>query len=67
VVNVAKSGLGPGVPMMDLLNSGTLTKSKPSIIIWEFPVRYLGSEDLWKRKAVVGQNHKAELAGDDNV
>jgi alginate O-acetyltransferase complex protein AlgJ len=67
VVNVAKSGLGPGVPMMDLLKSDTLTQNKPTIIVWEFPVRYLGSENLWKRKAVVGENHKAELAGDDNV
>jgi alginate O-acetyltransferase complex protein AlgJ len=67
VVNVAKEGLGPGVPMMDLLHSETLTQNKPKIIIWEFPVRYLGSKTLWKRKPVSASGHGALLGGDDNV
>jgi alginate O-acetyltransferase complex protein AlgJ len=49
VVNVAKEGLGPGVPMMDLLAGTALDETMPSVIVWEFPVRYLGTESLWQR------------------
>jgi alginate O-acetyltransferase complex protein AlgJ len=67
VVNVAKEGLGPGVPMLELLQSNTLTQGKPKIIVWEFPVRYLGNENLWKRTTAVTVDHIATHAGDDNV
>jgi alginate O-acetyltransferase complex protein AlgJ len=67
VVNVAKAGFGPGVPMMDLLKSDTLTQTKPKIVVWEFPVRYLGSENLWKRKAEGVGDQVTARAGDDNV
>lgn len=49
VVNVAKEGLGPGVPMLDLLEGGVLDESTPSVVVWEFPVRFLGTKTLWKR------------------
>ncbi len=49
VVNVAKEGLGPGVPMMDLLAGTALDETMPSVIVWEFPIRYLGTESLWQR------------------
>ncbi|MDH4413405.1 MAG: hypothetical protein QE484_08870 [Rhizobium sp.] len=49
VVNVAKEGLGPGVPMMDLLAGTALDEAMPSVIVWEFPVRYLGTKSLWQR------------------
>jgi alginate O-acetyltransferase complex protein AlgJ len=49
VVNVAKEGLGPGVPMMDLLDSSTLDETAPTVVVWEFPVRYLGTKTLWQR------------------
>jgi alginate O-acetyltransferase complex protein AlgJ len=49
VVNVAKEGLGPGVPMMDLLAGSTLNETDPTVVVWEFPVRYLGIKTLWQR------------------
>lgn len=50
VVNVAKEGLGPGVPMMDLLAGSALDETAPTVVVWEFPVRYLGTKTLWKRE-----------------
>lgn len=50
VVNVAKEGLGPGVPMMDLLAGTALDESTPTVVVWEFPVRYLGTKTLWQRE-----------------
>lgn len=50
VVNVAKEGLGPGVPMMDLLAGSALDETAPTVVVWEFPVRYLGTKTLWQRE-----------------
>ncbi len=50
VVNVAREGLGPGVPMMDLLAGSALDETAPTVVVWEFPVRYLGTNTLWKRE-----------------
>jgi len=55
VVNVAKEGLGPGVPMMDLMAGSALDETTPTIVVWEFPVRYLGTKTLWQRDG----EHKA--------
>lgn len=60
VVNVAKEGLGPGVPMMDLLAGSALDETTPTVVVWEFPVRYLGTKTLWQRS---GQ----EKTGEGNV
>ena len=49
VVNVAKEGLGPGVPMMDLLAGAALDETTPTVVVWEFPIRYLGTKTLWQR------------------
>ncbi|MBX9468686.1 MAG: alginate O-acetyltransferase [Rhizobium sp.] len=49
VVNVAKEGLGPGVPMMDLLAGAALDEMTPTVVVWEFPIRYLGTKTLWER------------------
>lgn len=49
VVNVAKEGLGPGVPMMDLLAGSALDEATPTVVVWEFPIRYLGTKTLWQR------------------
>lgn len=59
VVNVAKEGLGPGVPMMDLLGGTALEETKPDVIVWEFPIRYLGTKTLWERakQEPVGGHH----------
>lgn len=50
VVNVAKEGLGPGVPMVDLLAGSALDETAPTVVVWEFPVRYLGTKTLWQRE-----------------
>lgn len=68
VVNVAKEGLGPGVPMLDLVDGDVLSQTPPSVIVWEFPVRYLGTDTLWKRKdsGQAGGGHHAAV-GESNV
>ena len=51
VLNVAKEGQGPGIPMLDYLAGEQLRQTPPKLVIWEFPVRYLGQESLWHGKA----------------
>ena len=67
VVNVAKEGLGPGIPIMELLNSDILSVTKPKIVFWEFPVRYLGTPSLWKREKPAGNGHETKTAGGGNA
>lgn len=47
VLNVAEEGLGPVAPMRKYLASDTLRDTPPEVVIWEFPVRYLGNPQLW--------------------
>lgn len=47
VLNVAKEGLGPVVPMRAFLKSGELDKASPRVVVWEFPIRYLSRAKLW--------------------
>lgn len=67
VVNVAKEGLGPGVPMMDLLEGTALQDTQPSVVVWEFPIRYLGTSTLWERKSQGGGGGHHGGVGDSNV
>ncbi|PYB72486.1 alginate O-acetyltransferase [Rhizobium wuzhouense] len=67
VVNVAKEGLGPGVPMMDLLEGSALEDTQPSVVVWEFPIRYLGTPTLWERKSQAGTGGHHGGVGDSNV
>jgi alginate O-acetyltransferase complex protein AlgJ len=67
VVNVAKEGLGPGVPMMDLLEGSALEDTQPSVVVWEFPIRYLGTSTLWERKSQGGSGGHHGGVGDSNV
>ena len=67
VVNVAKEGLGPGVPMMDLLDGTALEDTQPSVVVWEFPIRYLGTSTLWERKSQGGAGGHHGGVGDSNV
>jgi alginate O-acetyltransferase complex protein AlgJ len=47
VLNMAEEGKGPIAPMRALLASDTLRETPPEVVIWEFPVRYLGQTELW--------------------
>lgn len=47
VLNVAEEGLGPVAPMRKYLESGVLSDRPPQVVIWEFPIRYLGNPGLW--------------------
>jgi alginate O-acetyltransferase complex protein AlgJ len=67
VVNAAKEGLGPGVPMLELLDSDVLNSDPPKIIVWEFPVRYIGGANLWERNVTVGSSHHLGAPGGGNV
>ncbi len=48
VLNLAEEGKGPVAPMRAFLDSPTLRDTPPEVVIWEFPVRYLGQTQLWK-------------------
>jgi alginate O-acetyltransferase complex protein AlgJ len=48
VLNLAEEGKGPVAPMRALLASDTLNDTPPEVVIWEFPVRYLGQTKLWE-------------------
>lgn len=52
VLNVAEEGLGPVAPMRTYLASEVLRSSPPQVVIWEFPVRYLGNPGLWDEPPV---------------
>jgi alginate O-acetyltransferase complex protein AlgJ len=68
VVNVAKEGLGPGIPMLELLSGDILKKSVPKVVIWEFPVRYIGTATLWQRSQQGGHGgHTATVGGTNGV
>lgn len=41
VVSHAEDGRGPILPMLTFLQTASLEQSKPSVVIWEFPERYL--------------------------
>ncbi len=47
VLNLAEEGKGPVAPMRAFLESETLRDTPPEVVIWEFPVRYLGQTKLW--------------------
>ncbi len=42
LLNVAQEGVGAIAPMLDYLDSSDFKKMPPSVVIWEFPERYLG-------------------------
>jgi alginate O-acetyltransferase complex protein AlgJ len=47
VLNLAVEGQGPVRPMMDYLGSADFREAPPELLIWEFPVRYLGDPTIW--------------------
>ena len=47
LLNLAEEGKGPIAPMRAFLQSDTLRDTPPEVVIWEFPVRYLGQTKLW--------------------
>ena len=47
VLNLAEEGKGPIAPMRAFLDSATLRDTPPEVVIWEFPIRYLGQTQLW--------------------
>jgi alginate O-acetyltransferase complex protein AlgJ len=50
VLNLAEEGKGPVAPMRTFLSSDTLRDSPPEVVIWEFPIRYLGNQRLWDKE-----------------
>jgi alginate O-acetyltransferase complex protein AlgJ len=47
VVNFAAEGQGPARPMLAWLKSADFRNAPPSVILWEFPVRYLADPSIW--------------------
>jgi alginate O-acetyltransferase complex protein AlgJ len=47
VLNLAVEGQGPVRPMMDYLDFADFRDTPPELVIWEFPVRYLGDPTIW--------------------
>lgn len=47
VLNLSEEGKGPGTPMLNYINGDLIDEYETRIVIWEFPVRYIGQEILW--------------------
>ena len=43
ILNLSKEGQGPVAPMHDFLADPQLVQPAPLVVIWEYPVRYLGA------------------------
>lgn len=54
VLNVAREGQGPFVPMKEYLESPALDDPRPGVVIWEIPERYLGIDPPFGTGAVSG-------------
>ncbi|MHA7876529.1 alginate O-acetyltransferase AlgX-related protein [Roseivivax sp.] len=42
ILNLAEEGRGPVAPMRALLDDPALSEAPPALVLWEYPVRYLG-------------------------
>ncbi|NJM82191.1 MAG: hypothetical protein HC844_06575 [Tabrizicola sp.] len=51
VINFAEEGQGPVRPMLSYLASDSFRDAPPTVVIWEFPVRYLSDPAIWEPKA----------------
>ncbi|TNC50851.1 hypothetical protein FHG66_07735 [Rubellimicrobium rubrum] len=47
VLNFAEQGRGPVRPMRVMLDDPSLTQNPPELVLWEFPIRYLGDPSIW--------------------
>ncbi|MEP3199055.1 MAG: hypothetical protein ABJO57_14350 [Lentilitoribacter sp.] len=47
VLNLSEEGKGPATPMLNYINGGLIDEYETKVVIWEFPVRYIGQEILW--------------------
>lgn len=47
VLNLSEEGKGPATPMLNYINGDLIDEYETKIVIWEFPVRYIGQEILW--------------------
>ncbi|MGB8812818.1 MAG: hypothetical protein WCC57_06510 [Paracoccaceae bacterium] len=47
VLNFALEGQGPARPMLTYLASKDFADQPPTVVIWEFPVRYLSDPTIW--------------------
>lgn len=56
VLNYAKEGQGPVIPMQDYLADLTVD-DVPAVVIWEFPIRYLTDPDLMPGFDVEGDDN----------
>lgn len=49
VLNLSEEGQGPATPMLNYLHGDLIDEIDTKIVIWEFPVRYLGQKILWSK------------------
>ncbi len=47
ILNFAEQGRGPVRPMRAMLDDPNLAESPPELVLWEFPIRYLGDPSIW--------------------
>lgn len=47
VLNLSEEGKGPATPMLNYINGDLIDEYETKVVIWEFPVRYIGQEILW--------------------
>ncbi len=47
VLNLSEEGKGPVTPMLNYINGDLINEYETKLVIWEFPVRYIGQDILW--------------------
>lgn len=60
VLNLSEEGKGPVTPMLNYINGDLINEYETKLVVWEFPVRYIGQDILWAE-------FKNREAGDDEL
>ncbi|MEP3496824.1 MAG: hypothetical protein ABJN54_07250, partial [Lentilitoribacter sp.] len=64
VLNLSEEGKGPVTPMLNYINGDLIDEYETKLVVWEFPVRYIGQDILWAefKNREVGDDELADLS-----
>lgn len=64
VLNLSEEGKGPVTPMLNYINGDLIDEYETKLVVWEFPVRYIGQDILWAefKNREVGDDELANLS-----
>ncbi|HSH13696.1 MAG TPA: hypothetical protein VLA15_08100, partial [Desulfurivibrionaceae bacterium] len=66
LINVAEEGQGPFEPMTEYLQSEEFLSNRPSLVLWEFPERYLAQPITSEQALAWFGNTSQQLAAATN-